>query len=634
MRFVASTLVAALLWSAVAAAIPVPARAMSTAAEIALGKQQDAEIDSQSVIATDPFLTHWVQSTGANLAKYRARTDIDYQFEIIDSNEINSFAIAGGFIHVDMGLLNFVSSDDELAAVLGHEMGHVERRHVVTLNQKGNLLSILVGVLSVLSPIGYFLGGYGGDLAFYKFSRQDELQADQYGLLLMSRAGYDPQSTADVLSKLGGLEGNADTDKYFEDHPGAKDRVSHVLGYPELSKTNEPQLTAQALHDSDEGRYSYSLTKFDRALAITPGDQAAAGGKASVLTALKRDGAGAAPDPRVLSQLVGLPGDPEIAVAAANLGAAMTVNASNMALAKDRASTAGHEIENFVRQLNGLSGSVPNLGEPKVKGNNLSKAIDGLNRLNRDVNGTIDQTSDVISTAPGLLHDVSDTLGDLAGPLREGPLSDKYRTLLPQYPSATAALSSASDQLVSAVDDARGAVSTAGDAVQPLADYLAVLNKLVTTSGDIAAKDMPAVQASLDKALAAWENAKAMADGASNVMYAAQARQLSARLDLLDLYSSPQRYDDYVKALAFRFGDIALPSYADAQAQKVSPGELGMATWLSYETKTPVATLLDQTRSAGVSTADLAVQRHLFVESLEIAEGLLLQNYIDEPQKT
>lgn len=634
MRFVSSTLIATLLWSAVAGAIPAPASAMSTAAEIALGKQQDAEIDSQSVISTDPFLTHWVQSTGANLAKYRARTDIDYQFEIIDSNEINSFAIAGGFIHVDMGLLNFVSSDDELAAVLGHEMGHVERRHVVTLNQKGNLLSILVGVLSVLSPIGYFLGGYGGDLAFYKFSRQDELQADQYGLLLMSRAGYDPQSTADVLSKLGGLEGNADTDKYFEDHPGAKDRVSHVLGYPELSKTNEPQLTAQALHDSDEGRFSYSLTKFDRALALTPSDSAAAGGKASVLTALKRDGAGAAPDPRVLSPLVGLPGDPEIASAAANLGAAMTVNAANMALAKDRASSAGHEIEGFVRQLNALSGSVPNLGNPKVKGNNLGKAIDGLNHLNRDVNGTIDQTSDVIGTAPGLLHDVSDTLGDLAGPLREGQLTEKSRTLLPQYPSATAALASASDQLISAVDDARGAVSTASDAVQPLADYLAVLNKLVTTNGDIAAKDMPAVQASLDKALAAWENAKAMADDASNVMYAAQARQLSARLDLLDLYSSPQRYDDYAKALAFRFGDIAVPGYADAQAQKISPGELGMATWLSYETKTPVATLLKQAQSAGVSCADLAVQRHLFVESLEIAEGLLLQNYIDEPQKT
>jgi predicted Zn-dependent protease len=634
MRVIAATLVATVIWTTIGTAIPAPALAMSTAAEIALGKQQNAEVDAQSVIVTDPFLTHWVQSTGANLAKYRARTDITYQFETIDSNEINSFAMAGGFIHVDMGLLNFVSSDDELASVLGHEMGHVERRHVLTLNQKGNLLNILVGVLSILSPIGYFLGGYGGDLAFYKFSRQDELQADQYGLLLMSRAGYDPQSTADVLSKLGGLEGSANTDKYFADHPGAKDRVAHVLGYPELSQTNAPQLTAQALHDTDEGRYSYALTKFDRVLALAPNDPLAESGKSSLLIALKSVGAGAAPDQRALSPLVGQPGDPSIAAAASDVAAAMTLNSANATLAKDRTASAAREIEDFVRQLNALSGSVPNLGQPKVKGNNLSKAIDGLNRLNRDVNGTIDQTSDVIGTAPGLLGDVNDTLGDMAAPLRAGTLSAHSRTLLPMYPSAAGALGAASDALVGAIDSARGAVSTAGDSVQSLADYLAALNKIVTTNGDIAAKDMPSVQAALDKALAAWDFSKNMADQASNAMYAAQSRQLSARLDLLDLYSSPQRYDAYRKALTFRFADVALPDYAGAQALDATPGELGMAAWLSYETKIPVATLIKQSHDAGVSCADLTLQRNLFGESLEIAEGLLLQNYVDAPQKT
>jgi predicted Zn-dependent protease len=634
MRFVALTLIAAMLWSAVVAVLPTQSLAMSTAAEIALGKQENAEVDAQSVISTDPFLTHWVQSTGANLAKYRARTDIDYHFEIIDESDINSFAMAGGFIHVNMGLLNFVSSDDELAAVLGHEMGHVERRHVVTLNQKGNLLSILVGVLSILSPIGYFLAGTGGDLAYYKFSRLDELQADQYGLLLMSRAGYDPQSTADVLSKLGGLEGSANTDKYFEDHPGAQDRVAHVLGYPELSQTNAPQLTAQALHDSDEGRFSYALTKFDRALALAPSDPLANSAKSGVLVALKSDGAGAAPDQQVVSPLVGQPGDPSITAAASDVAAAATLNSANLALANDRSASASREIEDFVRQLNALGGSVPNLGDPKVKGNNLSKAIDGLNRLNRDVNGTIDDTSDVIGTAPGLLSDVNGTLSDMAGPLRAGPLSAKYRSLLTLYPSAAATLGVASDQLVGAIDSARGAVSTASDSVQSLADYLAVLNKVVTTNGDIAAKDMPGVQSALDKALAAWDNSKYLADQASSAMYAAQSRQLSARLDLLDLYTSPQRFDSYRKALEFRFAGVAIPDYATAQSLNVTPGELGMAAWLSYETKTPVTTLVKQAQDAGVSCADLALQRNLFGESLEIAEGLLLQDYIDSPQKT
>ena len=626
MRVVAAFLVFTFLWTATGAFTP--ALAMSTAAEIALGKEQNAEVDAQSVIVTDPFLTQWVQNTGANLAKYRARTDIAYQFEIIDSNEINSFALPGGYIHVDMGLLNFVSADDELASVLGHEMGHIERRHVITLNQKGTLLSILVGVLSILSPIGYALGGYGGDLAFAKFSREDELQADQYGLLLMSRAGYDPQSTADMLAKLGSTEGDANTDKYFEDHPGAKDRVAHVLGYPELSQTNEPQILAQALHDSEEGRYSYALVKLDRALSLKPSDPLAADGKSYAQTAL--DAQIALAD----AALPGGAGDPAIAAAATQLSIARSINGDDRALIAERSDSGGHEIETFVNQLNYLTGAVPNLGRPKVKGNNLDKAIDGLNQLNRDVNGTIDQTSDVMSTAPGLVDDVRGTLGELAAPLRAATLDNKYRALLPLYPSATATLSTASDELADAVNRSRAAVSTAADSVKTLADFLAALNKLDTTSGDISAKDMPALQASLDKALAAWEGAKAMADDASNQMYGAQSRQLAVRIDLLDLYSSPARYGAYRKALAFRFPGVAIPDYATAQSMHVAAGELGLASWLAFENKSTPQSVIAQSQAAGVSCADLAVQQRLFGESMEIAEGLLLQDYIDAPQRT
>ncbi len=626
MRFIASFLIAVFLWSATCSAVP--AFAMSTAAEIALGKEQNAEVDAQSVIVTDPFLTQWVQHIGGNLAQYRARTDITYQFEIIDSNEINSFAMPGGFVHVDMGLLNFVSADDEVAAVLGHEMGHIERRHVVTLNQKGNLLSILVGVLSILSPIGYFLGGYGGDLAFYKFSREDELQADQYGLLLMTRAGYDPQSEADVLAKLGATEGDADTDKYFEDHPGAKDRVSHVLGYPELSQTNEPQILAQALHDADEGRYSYALVKLDHALSLKPSDALAVEGKTNAQTAV------VAQVPGTDADLPGGAGDPAIAAAATQLSIALSINADDRTQLADRAQSGGHEIETFVGQLNDLTGAVPNLGQPKVKGNNLDKAIDGLNRLNRDVNGTIDQTSDVMGTAPGLIDDVRGTLGELAAPLRAATMDMRARAILPLYPSETASLSSASDALADAVDRSRAAISTAAGSVQVLADFLSALNHLDTTSGDISAKDMPAVQASMDKALAAWDAAKASADDASNRMYAAQSLQLAARIDLLDLYSSEARFDAFGKALAFRFPGVTEPDYQSARAMNVGAGELGLASWLAFETKSTPTRVIAQAQREGVSAADLAVQQHLFGESMEIAEGLLLQDYIDAPQRT
>ncbi|HLJ82538.1 MAG TPA: hypothetical protein VKT51_00005, partial [Candidatus Eremiobacteraceae bacterium] len=197
---------------------------------------------------------------------------------------------------------------------------------------------------------------------------------------------------------------------------------------------------------------------------------------------------------------------------------------------------------------------------------------------------------------------------------------------------ATATLSSASDDLADAVNRSRAAVSTAGDSVKPLADFLAALNRLDTTSGDISAKDMPAVQAALDKALAAWDAAKSMADDASNRMYAAQSRQLAVRLDLLDLYSTQARYDAYRKALEFRFPGIAQPDYATAQAMHVTAGELGLASWYAFETSSTPQRVIAQAQAQGVSVADLAVRQHLFGESMEVAEGLLLQDYLDAPQ--
>jgi hypothetical protein len=192
-----------------------------------------------------------------------------------------------------MGLLNTVSSDDELAGVMAHEMGHVERRHAVTLEEKANILGVLIGVLSILSPIAYALGGYGGDLAMNKFSRQDELQADQYGLLLMSRAGYDPQAMVDFMDELRQMEETPETptDKWMESHPVPSDRISHLMGYPQLDRPTADQVTAQAIHDEDEGRFSYSQARFDQALKINPNDTLATQHLAQVDIALKNTSA-------------------------------------------------------------------------------------------------------------------------------------------------------------------------------------------------------------------------------------------------------------------------------------------------------------------------------------------------------
>ena len=611
-----------------------PAAAMSTTKEIAQGAAITKQIDDESVLINDPFLTSWVNGIGGKLAALRARQDITYKFEILDSNEVNAFALPGGFLHIDMGLLNYVGSDDELASVMGHEMGHVERRHVVTLNQKGTILGILIGVLSILSPIAYIFGGTAGDLAFSKFSRQDELQADQYGLLLMTRAGYDPRSNIDMMVGLGqlGKDGpDSAPDKSFASHPLPKDRINHLLGYPELDNPPGDQIIAQALHDEAEGRYSYARVRLTTALGKSPNSALAREHLAHLEVALREAGApGQLHDRLAVASMPDVYGLNDVATAIAK---AQSIAVTDAAIAHDRSKQSEPDIEALFNALEAQSNSIPNLGSPKKDGNNLSKAIAGLNKITRDINGTLDFSSDALDQGPKLALDNQGPLKDMADTLRDGPPTAKTRALLPWYPSMAANLSMASDNLVRGVDEARAAISMGADAVQTLKDYLAALNALDTTSGDIAAKDMPKVQAALDRALAAWDAAEAVAFRASDLAYAAQTTTLSTQLTLLDLYSSKERYAAYQKAIAFRFPGVQTPDYETVVRSGVTPGDLGCNAWYSYETKTPVSDVMRLERDSTMSCTELALQHHLLGESMEIAEGLLYQNYIQTPAK-
>ena len=197
---------AVVLLSLAIAAVPAPVKAMSTAAEIQLGQEEDQQIVAGSVIETDPLLNAYVQGVAENLWNQVARKDVPYSVKIIKDDSINSFATMGGFVYVNEGLVDFVQSDDELASVLGHETGHIERRHVITTQSKAEILDILFGIASLFSPLIYNFGGLAEAGLMAKISREDELQADRYGLQLMSRAGYDPESMVTMMAHLAVLQ--------------------------------------------------------------------------------------------------------------------------------------------------------------------------------------------------------------------------------------------------------------------------------------------------------------------------------------------------------------------------------------------------------------------------------------------
>jgi Zn-dependent protease with chaperone function len=632
MRFIAIILAATLL---AGIAMPAtPAAAMSTSKEISLGQGLNKQIDDENVIVTDPFLKSWVENIGAKLAANRYRQDIDYRFEILDDDSINSFALPGGFIHVNSGLLNFVSSDDELAAVMGHEMGHVERRHVITLQEKEQVLGILIGVVSILSPIASALGGMGGDPTMGKLSRHDELQADQYGLLLMTRAGYDPQSNIDLMAGMMKMEGNGSvsrSDKWLLDHPVAQDRIAHLEGYPELDNPPADQIIADAIHDEEEGRYSYARARFQTALKKAPSNQLATAHLAHVDVALKEAGAPGTLHERSVAYTQTLDafgmGD-----TATKLAKAQAISADDAHLALERAKSSHSDMQSLFNQLEGQTHSVPNLGSPKKQGNNLSIAVNGLTHITKDINGTLGNIGDVLGGAPGLAHENLGPLKDMADSIGNGPPTEKTRALLPYYPSLSVSLAVGADQFVDGVDDARAAISMADDDVRALADYFAVLNSLDTTSGDISAKDMPRVQTALNTATAAWDAAYAMSQRASNLVYGAQTRTLSANVTLLDLYSSSERYQAYRRAMAFRFPGVQLPDYQTVLRSGITAGELGCDAWIAFETKEQVAQLMRIGRNEGLTCADMALQRNLLTESMEIAEGLLYEDYIEVPE--
>ncbi len=633
MRFAATLLIATFL--ATIAGPAMPAAAMSTAKEVAIGTSLSQEVDDDNVIVTDPFLKNWVDGIGAKLAANRYRTDIDYHFEILDDDSINSFALPGGFVHVNLGLLNFVGSDDELAAVMGHEMGHIERRHMITEEEKSEVLGILIGVLSVLSPIASALGGYGGDLTMGKLSREAELQADQYGLLLMTRAGYDPQGAVDLMAHLGKTENDGDmsrSDKWMLDHPVPKDRIAHLEGYPELDNPPASQIIADALHDEEEGRWSYAHARFDYALKKAPGNPIATAHVAEDEVAIKESPSNNGLHERSIAYMATVDAF-SMGDIASKIAKAQAINTDDAHLTLERARSSNMDLQTFFNALDAQTNAIPNLGSPKTKGNNLSKVIDGLNHITRDINGTLGAAADVLGAAPGLTRDNLAPLKEMGDSISSGVPSEKTRALLPYYAALTSSLSQGADEFVSGVDDARAAISMGSDNVHQLADLFSLLNSIDTaTSGNISAKDMPRVQAALTTTTTAWDATYAMAERASDLVYGAQTRTLGANITLLDLYSSRERYHYYSKALAYRFPGVALPDYQTVLQSGLPAGELGCDAWLSYETKEPMTQLMRTEHERGMSCSDVALSRNLQTESMEVAEGLVYEDYVEVPE--
>jgi len=206
----------------------------SEESEIKLGQQTDQEIRAQFGVYEDSRLTNYLQRVGQALVPHTHRPHLNYQFTILNVPLINAFAVPGGYIYVTRGLLAALNSEAELALVLGHELGHINARHSVKKLSQVMIVQIGLAVAGALSETMAKISGLAGiglQLLFLKYSRDDERQADELGILYARQSGYNPEkmiSFFTTLEKLGDLSGGHQLPGFLSTHPLTSERIQQL----------------------------------------------------------------------------------------------------------------------------------------------------------------------------------------------------------------------------------------------------------------------------------------------------------------------------------------------------------------------------------------------------------------------
>ena len=211
--------------------------------EIAIGRQIATEVEQQSKLVEDPLITEYVNRVGQNVVLH-SDAKVPFTIKVIDSDEVNAFALPGGYFYVNKGLILAADNEAELAGVMAHEIGHVAARHAMENQGKGTLMNygMLAGIIfggPIASTVLQNAGGILGGLAMLKFSRSAEEEADSLGVQYLYASGYDPTAMSTMFEKLASKNKKkpGTVSKLFSTHPQSLDRrdesLSLVARFPE-----------------------------------------------------------------------------------------------------------------------------------------------------------------------------------------------------------------------------------------------------------------------------------------------------------------------------------------------------------------------------------------------------------------
>jgi beta-barrel assembly-enhancing protease len=242
--------------------------------EVAMGRQLAAEVDRQAKFIEDPEITEYVNRVGQNIVLH-SDAKVPFTIKVIDSDEVNAFALPGGFFYVNKGLVLAADNEAELAGVMAHEIAHVAARHAVENQAKANLMewgaiagSIFLGGIPGL--IFQNTAGLGMLAAFMKFSRGAEEEADKLGVQYLYAAGYDPNAMATMFEKLSAQNKKKPGffAKVFATHPQTPDRRASALALV----ARFPEREEYVVSSSEFQRIKSRLMRLSNARATTAGD--------------------------------------------------------------------------------------------------------------------------------------------------------------------------------------------------------------------------------------------------------------------------------------------------------------------------------------------------------------------------
>jgi predicted Zn-dependent protease len=198
--------------------------------EIQIGKEYAAQVDQSSRIVQDPMVSEYVNRIGQNLVR-NSDARVPFTIKVIDSDEVNAFALPGGFFYVNTGLILAADEEAELAGVMAHEIAHVAARHATRQATRGRLLNLAsIPLIFVGGGVGYAIrtaAGFALPMTFLTFSRGFEREADCLGIQYLYASGYDPQAFVQFFEKLQAREKKkpGTLAKAFSTHPQTPDRI-------------------------------------------------------------------------------------------------------------------------------------------------------------------------------------------------------------------------------------------------------------------------------------------------------------------------------------------------------------------------------------------------------------------------